>query len=156
MIGAGSILVPDDEVVALLALGERDVARGARPYRVDRLDAVADVAGGYVEQPVGGERLRDRDRVHAAEAPQLLAVEIVGAHLRGAGGDELGALLVAPDEGRGPIGALVTVDPPQLASGRRVERHDEGLLLVVVDDEELAVREHGRGRGSPAHARGLR
>ena len=102
---------------------------------------------------MGAERLRDRDGVHPAERPDLVAVEVVGTHEVAAGGDELGAGLVLPDERGRPVGALVAVDPPALGPGRGVEGDHERLLIVVVDDEQRVFVEHRRGRGAPAQAR---
>ena len=102
---------------------------------------------------MGGERLRDRDGVHAAEAPQLLTIQVVRAHQVAARRHQLGAALVLPDEGRRPVRPLVTVVPPALHPGRGVERHHERLLVVVVDDEQRPVVQYRRGRRPPPQAR---
>ena len=102
---------------------------------------------------MGAERLGDRDGVQPAERPDLVAVEVVGPHDVAAGGDQLGARVVLPDERGRPVGALVPVDPPALRPGRGVEGDDERLIVVVVDDEEGAVVEHRRSGRAPAQAR---
>ena len=153
MVRPGGVLVPDHVVAAGLSVRQGDVALGAGADGVDRPDRVAHVARHHVEHAVGGERLRDRDGVHPPEAPQLAAVEVVRAHQVAAGGHELGAALVLPDEGRGPVRALVAVVPPALHPGLGVERHQERLLVVVVDDVERPVVQHRRGRGTPPETR---
>src|SRR5262249_54012114 len=58
-----------------------------------------------------------------------------------------------PDERRGPVALLLALDPPQLLAAPGIQSDQIGFLLIVVDDEQLAVVQGGRAAGAPAHAR---
>ena len=85
--------------------------------------------------------------------PQEISLFVVRAHLVGARRDHLRAEFVLPHEGRGPVAALFASVAPQLLAGRGVERHQEGLVLVVVHDVELPVVHDRRCSRTPAEAR---
>ena len=117
---------------------------------------VAHVAGGHIQQTELRERRGNRDRRHAAQFPEQLAVQIVGAHAARAGRDDFGALAVLPYERRGPVAAFVARHAPDLFAGLRVQRFQERLLVVVVDDVETTLVQHGRRRRAPAVAHAKR
>ena len=116
---------------------------------VDRALLVAEIPRAEIEQAELGERRGNGDGRHAGELPQQVAVEVVGAHAVGAGGDDLGPLLVLPDEGGRPVGALVPRNAPDLVAGLRAQREQVRLIVVVVLDIEAAVVQHRRRGGAP-------
>src|SRR5947199_10147 len=83
-----------------------------------------------VEQSEFGKRRGNDDRRHAAQLPEEVAVQIVGANSHGSRGDQLGALAAVPDVGRGPVALLVPLDAPDLLAGLLVEGEQEGLVVV--------------------------
>src|SRR5206468_3670273 len=127
---------------------ERDVARGARANGEDRTRRRSGIAGTDEEKPVSCEWRRNIERRHSLELPQQLSVEIIGANPARAVRHDLGAYVVLPYERRGPVVGLVPIDPPQLAAALPVERHDEGLVRVVVDDIQPVLVEDRRGASS--------
>src|SRR5260370_30493534 len=91
-----------------------------------------------------GKRRGNDDGRHVAQLPEELAVQVVGTYLVLAAGDDLGALLVLPHEGRGPVALLVAIHAPDLFPSLLVERCQEGVLFVIVDNvDALAVKNRG-------------
>src|SRR5690606_30108135 len=93
---------------------------------------------------------------HARELPQQLAVAVVGADALRAGRHDFGAQRIAPHEWRGPALMFLAGDFPQLLAGARVERNDERLLGVVVDDVEAVAVDGGGAAGAELRAAGER
>src|SRR6266704_1842876 len=125
IVGARRGLIPGDVLVRRFARLETDIALGAGLDGEDRTHLVAYVAGGDVEQSEFGKRRGNDDRRHAAQLPEEVAVQIVGANSHGSRGDQLGALAAVPDVGRGPVALLVPLDAPDLLAGLLVEGEQE-------------------------------
>src|SRR5207237_5948250 len=86
-----AFLAPGHLVVRFGRAFERQVAAGAGPDGVDRLDRP--VAAGDIDQAIANDRRRHRDLRIRTEPPKLFAAEwIVATNIVGAVGNELGAL----------------------------------------------------------------
>ena len=94
--------------------------------------------------------------LRAAQLPQQLSIEIVGADAARRVGDDFSLPVVLPDVRRRPAALLVALDAPDLLAGSCIERHEKRLLLVVAHDVQPAVMQHRRRRSAPAGARGKR
>ena len=129
-------------------LVDGDVAGRTWLDGVDRAQGAARVPRADVDEPVARERARRGQQRHSPELPQQPAVEVVGADPPGRGGHDLGAQGVLPDEWSRPgVPGLVALDPPHVLAGRGVERGQERLRGVVVEDVEPAVVQRRRRRG---------
>src|SRR5438552_3677386 len=94
------------------------------------------VAPAWITNVPPSSRRRNRDTGVVAQLPELLAVEVVAAHLVGAPRHDLGALVILPHERRRPVTLFLAFDAPLLLARLRVEGDEIGLLLVVVDKVE--------------------
>ena len=133
-----------------LLLFQGDVARGPRPHGVNGLHLIHHVTRAEIEQIVLGIWRGNRDAAHAAQLPQQPAFQVVRAVPLGAGNDQLGALAVFPNIGRGPVALFVALDAKQLFAVAGVECQQVRLLVVVVDDVHAVLIHHRRGGGPPA------
>ena len=91
-----------------------------------------------------GKRGRDGQPRHPVNLPEKFTVEVIRPNPLGAGGDNLGALVVLPDKRRRPVlPALRSFDPPDFPAGVLVQRHDERRRDVVVHDVQAVAMQGG-------------
>src|SRR5580704_12748241 len=94
------------------------------------------------------ERRRRGENRHALQLPKELAFEIVRTNLARGGGDDFRAQVVFPDEWSSPAFVFFARHSPQFFAGFLVERGEEGLRGVVVDDVQTVLVQRGRGAGA--------
>ncbi len=133
--------------VRALAVGERDVAGGARPDRENRLRAVA---AGHVHQGSGADRCGRRVQGTARHSPQLFARRrVVSLHGAGAVRDQLGALRADVDRWRGERREQVARRPPDLVARVDIEGGDERALLLIRLHDHHVLPDDRRTGGTP-------
>ena len=150
VVGAEHRLKPRDVLVAGFFGLERDVAGSAGTNGVDRPQRPAGIAGADIQQAILGKRRRNGQLRHRPDSSHSnLPSSDVGAHLARAGRDDLGALLVFPDDRRRPVARSRRASTRQtFFAGLGVERRQERFGRVVVDDVDAIFVEHGRAAGA--------
>ena len=128
-----ALVLPDDRV------GAGEVAVAAEP---DGHQVGIAIAAHHEHQAIGGNRLRDGVLAKAARPPDAPAgLEIVADHFARGRDDHL---LAAVDASSRTVPTSSCCPAAATASARarsRVERHEEGVALVVEDDEQRVVFE---------------
>src|SRR5262249_37215836 len=82
--------------------------------------------------------------------PERLSIQIVRANLPAARRDNLSPFFIFPNERCGPIGRLVSFDPPNLFARFLVQGSEKGLLLVIIDKDQAILVKDRRSRRPPA------
>src|SRR5271169_2150545 len=96
---------------------------------------------------MSAERTRRGENRHSFQLPQELAFEVVRTNLARRGSHDLRPEFVFPNKRSRPAFVFFAADPPELFAGFLVERGEEGLRGVVVDDVQAVLMQRRRGPG---------